>query len=295
MSESNESEPVRKAQFESDDTEAAGRLNVAGHFAVEKDADEESTDEDGDADATDPDEVSKAVGGLDVSNPSGVFGSRASEAVEKSADVDAGDASEWAGRDLDLTGGGPTTEERVEKTAEETPEGLDVMDQQGLFETEQSILKDIRELLDRDDLPGDIEERVNKAMADAEEGDADDGAEDDLADDYAAMLDASEAVLEDAEALVEGDAEGEEWADLEGRVDGLIERMRAAPEPSTPAEVAAVETLKERAATVADLLDPDEDGAGDEEADGDADGGADGDEGETGADEEEVDAGGGDD
>jgi len=52
-----DSEPVRKALFETENTEAPNELNTSGHFAVEKDTEEEA-----DPDRADRDDRPRTAG-----------------------------------------------------------------------------------------------------------------------------------------------------------------------------------------------------------------------------------------
>jgi len=246
---------------------------------------EKDTEEEADPDRADRDEVSKEAGGLDISDPSGGFDSETSEAVEKSADVDSGDTDERADFDLPAEGGDGDGE-TVEKSVPSEAPALD-LDKSGSFlSRKERLLGEICDALSKQD--EDVRVAVEKAVKDATkgdgnseasddgdssepEGDAESGGEGDLADAYEAMLLESEAVVEDAEVLVDADAD-DNWSDLKERVNGLIQRMEDVPAPETPEEAAAVEIFKERAATVADIIDPDESGDSNAEASGDREG-----------------------
>ena len=299
-------EPVRKARFEAENSEAGGGLDVRGAFAVEK---EDDADED-DAGEDDAGQVGKSADGLDLNgafgesdHPDGRRGRAYSIGkMHEQGDRD-DDSDTWTGKDLGAIYSRDDADEEVEKSVPSEARPLD-LDSRGAFvTTEQRLLTEIRDSVAGHDK--DVQDAVNKAVKDATEADGDpevEVGEYGLADAFREMLSESAAIIEDAEELVEADAPDEEYSDLADRIEGLRDSMEDSPEPRTPEEVEAVRTLRERSATLADIAFDEEwaseDGGddGDDRSDGDSDTEASGDgEADDGDDDTEADTEAGDD
>ena len=249
-------EPIRKALFETEDGDATYSLDdPRGHFAPtgtgttrkEADADEDKDVEDDEEDGRDL--LKKSLG----------------TNSEEGETVNAPDREGWeTGPDV-LTEPASETDAVGKDVQRRVKARQGELNTRGIFETRADVLRDVRDLL----RAGRGRAGVSKAVKGNEAGGDDKGElAGDLSDPFEAMLTESEAIIEDAEALVDADAEGEEWAGLKERVDGLIASMDDAPAPETPAEVAAVETLRDRAAKLADILDDEDDPNGDEADEG---------------------------
>lgn len=250
-------EPVRRALFETDGGQSGGSGGHADPRGIFAPAGTGTTEKDADADEDDEESgqslLKKSLG------TDGEEGETA--AVVKHSD-------EWeTGPDALTERPAETdpTSKDLRKSVEEAQQGE--LDTRGIFETRGDVLRDIREeLRARGGRPG-VSKSAEAGESGPSDGPADGGGSDgdgatDAEEVGLAVLEGTEQVMEDVEDLLANPSEpsGEEWAEIEERVNELEEQMADAPEPSTEREEAIWAAVQERAAELLRLLNPNGDG-----------------------------------